>query len=43
MEEPLPPLADDLAREIKALSDLIVLEVLSGQQHDPGTNDIAIR
>jgi hypothetical protein len=42
-EEPLAPLADNLAWGIQACSDLIVVEPGGCVQHDLGSNYIAIR
>jgi len=42
-EEPVPPLADDLARSIEARCDDVVPDVLSGEQDDLGADDISIR
>jgi hypothetical protein len=42
-EEPVPPLADDLARCIESRRDDVVSDVLGGEQDDLGANDISIR
>jgi len=43
LEEPLAPFADDLARRVQALGNLIVIEALRRIEHDLGTNYISIR
>ena len=42
-EEPVAPLADDLARRIESGSDEIVAEPLGGQQHDLRADNVSIR
>jgi hypothetical protein len=43
LEEPLAPLADDLARRIEALGDLVVAQSPYGIRHDLGSDDVTIR
>jgi hypothetical protein len=42
-EEPLPPLAHDLSRQVQAFADLLVLEALGSHEHDLGSDNISIR
>jgi len=42
LKEALAPLADDLARRIEALGDLVVAQSLCGKQHDLGSDDVTI-
>jgi hypothetical protein len=41
-EEPFPPLAHDLSRQVQAFADLLVLEALGSHEHDLGSDDISI-
>jgi hypothetical protein len=43
LEEPLAPLADDLARGIEPGSNLLIGEAPCGVEHDSRTNYISIR
>jgi hypothetical protein len=40
--EPLSPFADDLAGQIKARGDDVIRQVLGGEQHHLGADDVPI-
>jgi hypothetical protein len=43
MEEPLAPLAHDLAGSIEALGDFVIAQPLRGIEYDLGTDHVSIR
>jgi len=43
LEEPFPPLTDDLEGGVEPLSNLLILHTLGGIEHNLGPDDINIR
>jgi len=42
-EEALSPFAHHRPRHVQALTDLLVVQALGGEEHDPGTDHVSIR
>jgi hypothetical protein len=42
-EEALPPLTDNLPRQVAARRDVVIAEVLGGENDDFGPDDVSIR
>jgi hypothetical protein len=43
LKEAAPPLGDDLAREVEAGGDGLILKALGGHKHNLGSDNLAIR